>query len=89
MRHSAPTQASLNADIDRLTHQVAHHTRQRLASDLAATARVRPDAWDLTRAGALARPRPAPISGQDLASLLAGREPYRGAERDLGDGLSR
>ena len=86
---SSPTLASLDADIDRLTRQVAHHTRQRLASDLSGPDRARPDRWDPTRPGALARPRPAPISGQDLSSLLAARAPYRGDERDVGNGLSR
>jgi hypothetical protein len=86
---SAPILGTLDAEIDRLTRQVAHHTRQRLTSDLPATDRVRPHRWDLTRAASLARPRPAPISRQDVSSLLARREPYRGAERDLGDGLSR
>jgi conjugative relaxase-like TrwC/TraI family protein len=81
LQQSAPTLGTLDAEIDRLTRQVAHHTRQRLASDLSAPDRVRPDGWDLIRAAGLARPRLAPISGQDLSGLLAGREPYRGAER--------
>jgi len=84
-----PTQGTLAAETDRLTRQVAQHTRQRLASDLAAPHRARPDRWDLGRAGELARPQPAPLSGQDLSSLLVRREPYRGAEREVGDGLSR
>lgn len=88
LQQTAPTLGTLDAEIDRLTRQVAHHTRQRLASDLSATHRDRPDRWDLTRSGDLAQPRPAPISGLELSSLLAGQEPYRGAERDLGDGLS-
>jgi len=87
--HSSPTLASLDADIDRLTRQVAHHTRQRLTSDLSGPDLARPDRWDPTRPGALARPRPAPISGQDLSSLLAARAPYRGDEQDVGYGLSR
>jgi len=88
---SEPTQGTLNAEIDRLTRQVAHHTRQRLASDLAAPHRARPGGWDLGRAGELARPGPAPVGGHDLSTigLPAGREPYRGAERDRGGGLSR
>ncbi len=89
-RQTEPTQGSLDAEIDRLTRQVAHHTRQRLASDLAAPHRPRPDGWDLGRAGELARPRPAPVGGHDLSTirLPGGREPYRGVEPDLGDGLS-
>jgi len=86
---SSPTLASLDADIDRLNRQVAHHTRQRLTSDLSGPDRARPDRWDPTRPGALARPRPAPISGQDLSSLLAARAPYRGDEQDVRYGLSR
>jgi conjugative relaxase-like TrwC/TraI family protein len=89
LRQSEPSLASLDAEIDRLTRQVAHHTRQRLASDLAPPHRARPGRWNLGRDGELARPRTAPLSGQDLSTLLAGREPYRGAERDPGHGLSR
>lgn len=84
-----PMQATLDAEVDRLTRRAEHHTRQRLASDVAAPHRPRPDGWHPTRSGAPARPRPAPLSGQDLAGLLAGRAPYRGAERDLGEGRSR
>jgi len=86
-----PTQGSLDAELDRLTRQIAQHTRQRLASDLATPHHPRPDGWDLGRAGELARPRPAPVGGHDLTSIAlpGGREPYRGAERDRGDGLSR
>ncbi|MCY7364033.1 MAG: hypothetical protein LH469_01730 [Frankiaceae bacterium] len=84
-----PTLATLDAEVDRLTRQVDHHTRQRLASDSAAPHPPRPGRWDPTRPGAPTRPRPAPLSGQDLSTLLAGREPYRGPERDLGEGLSR
>ena len=84
-----PTLATLDAEVDRLSRQADHHTRQRQASDLAAPHRPRPDRWDPTRSGAVARPRPTPLSGQDLSTLLAGREPYRGAEQDLGHGRSR
>jgi len=90
LRRSEPTLASLDAEVDRLTRQVAHHTRQRLTSDLSGPHRPRPDRWDLGRAGELARSWPAPVGGHDLTSigLPGGREPYRGAERDLDDGLS-
>jgi chromosome segregation ATPase len=90
LRQTGPTQGSLDAEIDRLTRQVAQHTRQRLASDLAAPHRARAEGWDLGRAGELARSRPAPVGDPDLSTirLPGGREPYRGAERDLGDGLS-
>ncbi len=48
------------------------------------TGQVGPDAFQ--RAG----PAPArPDQREDLSSLLAGREPYRGSVRDHGDGLSR
>ncbi len=89
LRQSEPTLATLDAEVGRLTRQVDHHTRQRLASDVAAPHRARPDGWHPTRSGAPARARPAPLSGQDLSTLLAGRAPYRGAERDLGEGRSR
>jgi conjugative relaxase-like TrwC/TraI family protein len=89
LQQSAPTLGTLDAEIDRLTRQVAHHTRQRQTSDLARPHRPRPDRWDPTRSSVPAPPRPAPISGQDLSSLLAGRVPYRGSVRDHGDGLSR
>ena len=89
LRQTEPTLATLDAEVDRLTRQVDHHTRQRLASELPAPHRARPGGWDPTRPGAPTRPRPVPLSGQDLSSLLAGRAPYRGAERDLGEGRSR
>jgi len=91
LRRSEPTVATLTAEVDRLTRQAAHHTRQRLTSDLAGPHRPRPGAWDLGRAGALARPWPAPGGGHDLTAIAlpGGREPYRGAERDLDGGLSR
>jgi hypothetical protein len=89
LQRSAPSLGTLDAEIERLTRQVAHHTRQRQTSDLARPHRPRPDRWDPTRSSVPAPARPAPISGQDLSSLLAGREPYRGAERNHGDGLSR
>jgi conjugative relaxase-like TrwC/TraI family protein len=87
-----PAHASLDGEIDRLTRQVAHHTRRRQASDLAGQQRARPDGWNLGRAGQLARPRTAPVGGHDLSTirLPGGHEPYRGgAERGRGDGLSR
>jgi conjugative relaxase-like TrwC/TraI family protein len=89
LRQTEPTLATLDAELDRLTRQVDHHTRQRQAADLAAPHRPRLDGWDSTRPGAPARPRPAGLSEQDLSGLLAGRQPYRGAERDLGDGRRR
>jgi conjugative relaxase-like TrwC/TraI family protein len=89
LRQTEPPLATLDAEIDRLTRQVAHHTRQRLTSDVAAPHRPRPGGWHPTRFGEPARPRPAAMSEQDLSTLLAGREPYRGAERDLGHDRSR
>ncbi len=89
LQQTAPTLGTLDADIDRLTRQVAHHTQQRLTSDVAAPDRARPDRWDPTRTPALTRPRPEPISRQDLPGLLAGREPHRGPEQARGDGRSR
>jgi hypothetical protein len=89
LRQTEPTQGSLDAELDRLTRQVAHHTRQHLASDLAEQHIPRPDRWDLDRTGLL--PWRTPGDGPEPATLglPRGREPYRGAERDLGDGLSR
>ena len=89
LRQTATTQASLEAEIDRLTRQVAHHTRQRLATELADVHRTRPDRWDLGRARRLAEPTPS--QGLDLATpgRQVGREAYRDTGRELGDGLSR
>jgi hypothetical protein len=91
LRRSEPTVATLDAEVDRLTRQAAHHTRQRLTSDLSGPHRSRPDRWDLGRAGELARPWPAPGGGHDLTAIAlpGGREPYRGTERDLNGGMSR
>lgn len=91
LRQTEPAQVGLDADIDRLARQVAHHTRQRLASDLAVPDRARPDGWDLGRAAELAWPRPADAGAHDRFSstLARPREPYRGPERDHGSGLSR
>jgi hypothetical protein len=89
LQQTAPTLGTLDAEIDRLTRQVAHHTRQRQASDLATPHRPRPDRWDPTPFSAPAGPPPEPPVGHDLSTLLAGRAPYRGAERDLGHGRSR
>ena len=90
LRQSEPTLGSLDAEIDRLRRQIAHHARQRQASELTGPHRDRPASWDLSRTGEFTRPWPAPHS-DDLAAIgLAGRrEPYLGAERDLGGGLSR
>ena len=44
LRQTDPTWATLDADIDRLTRQVAHNTRQRQASELAAQHPIRPNA---------------------------------------------
>ena len=89
LRQTEPTLASLDAEIDRLSRQVTHHTRQRQANDLAGPHRPRPGSWGLGRTGQLTRPWPAP-RGDDLTAigLPVRREPYRGAERDLNDGLS-
>ena len=89
LRQSEPTLATLDAEVGRLTRQVDHHTRQRKASEVAAPHRARPGGWDPTPSGAPTRPRPAPLSEHDLSTLLAGREPYRRAERDLGHDRSR
>ena len=88
---SQPTLASVDAEIDRLTRQVTHHSRQHQASDLPGPHRPRPGAWDLGRTGGLTQPWPTPAGGHDLTAigLPRGREPYRGAERDLDRGLSR
>ena len=90
LRQTEPTLAGLDAEIDRLSRQVAHHTRQRQASDLPAPHRARPGRWDPGRTGELTGPWPAP-AGDHLAAIgMAGRrEPYRGAEPDRDGRRSR
>jgi len=90
LRQTEPTLAGMDAEIDRLTRQVTHHSRQYRASDLAGPHRARPGAWDRGRTGELTRPWPTPAGGHDLTAigLARGPEPYRGAERDHDDGLS-
>jgi len=91
LRQTEPTTATLDAEIDRLSRQVAHHTRQRQVSDLTAQHRPPGDGWDLTRALTHARPAPAPGDSHDPSTLtLPGRyEPSRVPERNTGDGRSR
>ena len=89
LRETEPTIATLDADIDRLTRQVAHHTRQRQASDLGAQHLTRPGAWNPTQSGQPTRPRTAQLDAHELVSMLTRREPYRGPERDRADGLHR
>jgi conjugative relaxase-like TrwC/TraI family protein len=90
LHHTAPTQASLDAEVDRLTRQVAHHTRQR-ARDLAVHDRLPSGTTELIRAARLAWPRPAGAGARDRFSSALARpqDPYRGPERDPGSGLSR
>ena len=88
LRQTEPTLASLDAEIDRLGRQVAHHTRQRHANGLTGPHRDRPGSWAPGRTGEVTRPWPAP-DGDDLTAIsLPGHQPYRGAERDLDSGLS-
>jgi hypothetical protein len=89
LRQTEPTLATLDAELDRLTRQVAHHTRQHLASDLAEQHIPRPDRWGLNRVSRL--PWPTPGGRHDPATLgqHGESEAYRGAERNLGYGLSR
>jgi chromosome segregation ATPase len=90
LHQTEPAQVSLDAEIDRLSRQVAQHTRERLTGDLATHHRARKDGRDRTRTAELARPRQAPLNAHELpASMLAPHQPYRGSQRDLGDGLSR
>ncbi len=89
LRQTDPTWATLDADIDRLTRQVAHHTGQRQADDLAGQHPVRPNTWDRTRTGQPTWSGPDPLDARQLASMLARREPYRSAEPDHTDGLRR
>jgi conjugative relaxase-like TrwC/TraI family protein len=90
LQQTAPTQASLDAEIDRLTRQVAHHTRRR-AHGLAVSDSLPSGTPDLIRAVERAWPRPAAPGTRDpFSSALAGpQDPYRGPERDTGSGLSR
>jgi len=89
LRQTDPTWATLDAEIDRLTRQIAHHTRQRQDDDSAAQHPVRPGAWDPTRPGHPMGLRPALVSAHDLARLLANGEHHRGADRDRADGRHR
>jgi hypothetical protein len=90
LQQTAPTQASLDGEIDRLTRQVAHHTRQR-TRDLAVHDPLPFGTTDLIRAAELAWPRPAAPGVRDpFSSGLGGpQNPYRRPERDTGSGLSR
>ena len=88
LRQTEPTLASLDAEIDRLGRQVAHHTRQRHANGLTGPHRDRPGSWAPGRTGEVTRPWPAPDGGDLTAISLPGHQPYRGAERDLDSGLS-
>ena len=89
LRRTDPTFATLDAEIERLTRQIAHHTRQRQASDLAGQHPVRPDTWEPTRPGQPTGPRPAPLGAHDLARPLVNGERHRRADRDCADGLHR
>jgi conjugative relaxase-like TrwC/TraI family protein len=90
LRRTDPTWVTLDAEIDRLSRQVAHHTRQRQASDLAAQHTVRPEAGDPTRPGQpTRRARSTPVGAHELASILAQHEPYRENGHDRADGLQR
>jgi conjugative relaxase-like TrwC/TraI family protein len=90
LHHSAPTQASLDAEIDRLTRQVAHHTRQRVR-DLTVHDPLPSGTTDLIRAAEVAWPRPAAPGARDpfSSTLTRPQDPYRGHEHDHGRGLSR
>ena len=89
VRQTDPTWASLEAEIDRLTREVAHHTRQRQASDLNPQRLVRPGAWDPTRPWPPTRPGAAQLDAHELVSSLTRREPYRGPKSGRADGLHR
>ena len=91
LRQTEPTKATLDAEIDRLTRQLAHHTRLQQVSDVTAQRWPPGDGWDLTGALTRARRGPAPGDSRDLSTLtLPGRhEPSRGPERDTRDGRSR
>jgi conjugative relaxase-like TrwC/TraI family protein len=90
LQQTAPTQASLDAEVDRLTRQVTHHTRQR-ARDLAVRDPLPSGTTELARAAELAWPRPAVPGVRDpfSSALARPRDPYRGPERDHGSALSR
>ena len=89
LRHSEPTLASLDAEIDRISRQVTHHARQRQASDLTGPLRARPGSWDRGLTGQLIHPWPTTVADDLRAIGQPGRrEPYRGAVRDVDDGLS-
>jgi conjugative relaxase-like TrwC/TraI family protein len=90
LQQSAPTQGSLDAEVDRLSRQVAHHTRQR-AHNLAVSDLLPSGTTDLARAAELAWPRPADAGARDpfSSALARPQDPYRGPDRDHGSGLSR
>ena len=83
----SPTQDTLDAGIDRLTRQVAQHTREHLASDLAGQQRARPDGLG---PGACRRAGPAPAGRRqapDLPASAAGSAravPRAGHDRAVG-----
>jgi hypothetical protein len=90
LQQTAPAQASLDAEVDRLTRQVAHHTRQ-LARDVTVHDPLPTGTTELFRAAELAWPRPAAPGVRDpfSSALARPQDPYRGPERDHGSGLSR
>jgi conjugative relaxase-like TrwC/TraI family protein len=90
LQQTAPTQASLDGEIDRLTRQVAHHTRRR-ARDLAVSDPLPSGTTDLIRAAELAWPRPAATRARDRFSSALARpqEPYRAPGRAPDSGRSR
>jgi conjugative relaxase-like TrwC/TraI family protein len=90
LHSSAPTEATLDAEIDRLTRQVAHHTRQR-ARDLTVHDRLPSGARDVAGAAELDWPGQAGVGAHDpfTSTLARPRDPYLGPERDTGSGLSR
>jgi hypothetical protein len=71
---------TLDGEIERLTRQVAHHSRRRVAGDLAVQQqhRARAGTWH----------RSAPPDAGELARLLLERQPCRAAVPDSADGLS-
>jgi conjugative relaxase-like TrwC/TraI family protein len=89
LQQTEPTQATLDAEIDRLSRQVAHHTRQRLTHDLAPHRHARPAAWDLTRDGKLARPQQIAAAERDRLGIPPLVRDYRGPQHDLGGVRSR
>jgi hypothetical protein len=83
LRQTDPTFATLDAEIDRLTRQIAHHTRHHQPSHPTAHHRLPGDGWDLARALTQTRHGAVP-SGSDDRSTITLSGPLHSAGRPGG-----